>query len=500
MYLIFTVLCSGCVLLCLGDDDGFATTSYDYKKSAPHRWQLNNEDSTELNIKRNNIADTTHFPDTLESPDERGEEPESSEFNSDALKSFLQTYAKKFKKPTQSNDRFSEETEEEIASSELPKLESISSSEKGNVPQTADKSKSWDLMSIRKTSNPFDHKTGWVSLEAVPWSVSKVSKWEGKPDIKPHPNDQEIPKIPIHHQMYPKPDYQQQENDNFARPEAFYKPKPNYNTYKPQYNDFPPDPNENEEHYYRPPTRPNYSQPPFQKYPQNSFPQQLETESEYDQRPPVRKYTTQKPFKNRFENYQNGGPGHSHYGDLITDGKPPNFPSYNDYYNRRLTASLDDHPPQHPENGNVLPPLEDSNVNMTTSHGGLLQVESTFQSVEEAQKQHAEKEKLKRRKATTALPPTTKKPWRIWRKKFQPTATTDGYIHSNEQTETVQNFPKTVAIASNPAGHDSAAVLAAVGAGMIPATMAMLVPMAMGGRRRRRSTKKLVYSFPLFNH
>lgn len=37
--------------------------------------------------------------------------------------------------------------------------------------------------------------------------------------------------------------------------------------------------------------------------------------------------------------------------------------------------------------------------------------------------------------------------------------------------------------------QDPSTIIAAVGAGLIPATMAMLVPMAMGGKRRKRELR-----------
>lgn len=51
----------------------------------------------------------------------------------------------------------------------------------------------------------------------------------------------------------------------------------------------------------------------------------------------------------------------------------------------------------------VLPPLKGSKVNMTTSHGGLLEVESSFQTVDEAKKEYHKNLKL-RRTTTTRKP------------------------------------------------------------------------------------------------
>lgn len=94
----------------------------------------------------------------------------------------------------------------------------------------------------------------------------------------------------------------------------------------------------------------------------------------------------------------------------------------------------------------VLPSLNGNNT--TTSHGGLLEVEKTFKTVDESQKEFAAAEKL------SVL---IKKPLRR----------------------------QTVSRPSN------AAVLAAVGAGMLPATMGMMLPIMLG--RKKRSSVLSVY-------
>lgn len=109
----------------------------------------------------------------------------------------------------------------------------------------------------------------------------------------------------------------------------------------------------------------------------------------------------------------------------------------------------------------VLP--ADNSTNTTLSHGGLLEVESSLQTVEEAQREHAAKMlKLKPLKPADALKsPSTIK------------------TNSRRSGEGVQVFS-----ASPADGQGKTAMLAAIGAGMIPATMAMLLPMVLGRRRR----------------
>lgn len=112
----------------------------------------------------------------------------------------------------------------------------------------------------------------------------------------------------------------------------------------------------------------------------------------------------------------------------------------------------------------VLP--ADNSTNTTLSHGGLLEVEKTLQTVEEAQREHA----AKMMKLNTLKPEDVS----------SPPPTQSARQNSRRSVDQVQVF------AASPAGGDQSktAVLAAIGAGMIPATMAMLLPMVLGRRKR----------------
>lgn len=94
----------------------------------------------------------------------------------------------------------------------------------------------------------------------------------------------------------------------------------------------------------------------------------------------------------------------------------------------------------------------------------MLEVEKTLQTVEEAQREHAAK----------MLKLNTLKPEDV--PHGEPVRQ-----NSRRSADTVRVFA-----ASPSTGQSKTAVLAAIGAGMIPATMAMLLPMVLG--RRRRST------------
>ena len=91
----------------------------------------------------------------------------------------------------------------------------------------------------------------------------------------------------------------------------------------------------------------------------------------------------------------------------------------------------------------VLPSI--NGINTTVSHGGLLEVENTFKTVDQSQKEYEQNNKL------------TKVPTIIRQRPFKNT------------------------MIGKPS---KAAVFAAVGAGMLPVTMAMMIPMMLGRRKR----------------
>lgn len=308
---------------------------------------------------------------------------------------------------------------------------------------------------------------GWVTLEAVPWSTSKVSKWHS--NAKPNR----------------WPDVGESKPTWFNRP---YDP-PNYDVrpaYRPVYNkvDDKYDKYESQDWSLDLPSRPSWEQ----DYQQSGS-------SYYD-----KVGTPHKHYDNKDCN--------KNHNDLITDGRPGNFPTqplgfapYSDTYrrptsvvyadlvsaNRPTLISEQRHPVTHPTSGDgqwvllsttkgyqypknrqrsleinpavlsarksvrltVLPALNGSDVNMTTSHGGLLQVDAAFESVDDARKSYIRKLKFN----GTGI-----------RKRHR--------IKVNAQPQPVSNAP------------DATAVLAAVGAGMVPATMAMVMPMVLGRKRR----------------
>lgn len=393
----------------------------------------------------------------------------TTEDTAQALKNFLKSYSEKVRRK---NDQHSDRRMEEIPliakGDDTPKNR-LANLYLDDVERGNGRPKEWDLLHVdRHKHNPYEDRNGWVSLDAVPWSVSKISKWQSNYEPQ-HQRPEEIDR-----------------NYN-KRPWSQKPPQPTYNYQIADYTD-----KRYSDMYTRPSTFYNHK---------------------------VQVHTERSPYQEHSYEY-----GHKHNEncnqDIITDGQPANFPINNDY-NRRRGTSHDTSPESHPSNGDgewillsttkgykrqkprersmqdlsdsqsvsthrsvhltVLPPLKNSKVNMTTSHGGLLQVESTFQSVEQAQKAYVKKMRLRNKTTTTTHPPIVtrkvkinKKPIkRVIKKKYK--IRPQRLIQSSNSTKPITQT------------SDTSAVLAAVGAGMIPATMAMLVPMAISGKRKKRN-------------
>lgn len=362
-------------------------------------------------------------------------EEENERDRSEALKEFLANYAEN-----------------------LRKSKPMQSQEEPDVEQQGEKSKSWNLLSIHKHKHPYEDNKGWVSLEPVPWSVSKISKWQpNRPNEKPY-------------------DVNKYEN--------------------PYFNVKPTSASDKYDVYYvnKPEVVPQYPKP----------------SAIYGQKVHL---DYRKPANGFYKHEHDEDCKHNDNSDIITDGLPPNFPSAYQPETIKRRGAAETYPESHPFNGDgewvllsttkgykypkprqrsidineansigthrgvrltVLPPLKGSKVNMTTSHGGLLQVDGTFETVEQSRNKLLKKQKVKRQQQR---PPTKRRKPKPQKNVAKP---------SKVISPTVATVPR------RTPESDSSAVLAAVGAGMIPATMAMLMPMAMNGRRRRRD----VFNYP----
>ncbi|KYN15091.1 hypothetical protein ALC57_12633 [Trachymyrmex cornetzi] len=445
---------------------------------------------------------------------------ESSTFNPDVLNKFLEDYANKVKSTTERNFKYpfrivkppveplmleidSEITETTTIHEQDDKFDQIS-----NATSTDDALSEALNDTLKRNkyygTNTYEDRNGWVTLEAIPWSKSKISKWQANPSTQ-----RPWPEI----KPWDKPSMKPWASDYTVRP-TYENNKPWYDKPKPNW------PESSEKPWQKPISRPSY-------HPDDASNQ-------------AQKWPPERPSWNKYD-------PHRPSSDIITDDRPSNFPStwskplsssyqfidkysdqsgdgsnWHDYpakYDQDRSRPtvvterpnfshyqyVNNHPPSHPASGDgqwillstnrgysksrqrsikfdtlnsaepfkrinttsrgneeeeeeetvpvmtskrqvrltVLPSINGTNT--TTSHGGLLEVEKTFKSVEQSRKEY-EMEKL-----STIPNILNKRPIR----------------HTTLSTK-----------------PSSSAVLAAVGAGMLPATMAMMIPMMLGRRKR----------------
>ncbi|KAJ0176204.1 hypothetical protein K1T71_008378 [Dendrolimus kikuchii] len=347
---------------------------------------------------------------------------------------------------------------------------------------------SWNILKVKQHKHPFDDKDGWVTLEPVPWSSSKISKW--KPNIKKHkPNP------------WSEDDNRFPDEDRFSSNQQFVN-NYNYPVKKPVLSR--PGFINNKLHVpadyeSESPSKPAWSKPQQASYPSMWSPDESRRPS--------------KPNCDTDEQYANDDSVYYGMSDsVVTDTRPSNFPfeyealhqassslkrplrrptqvvysgppdydgdrssrpPYGDgqwvllsttkgYRNKKRQRSLNLPPDEvatvtsHQAVSLTVLPVDNLRTNMTTSHGGMLEVEKSFQTVEES-KQDMDKQQDLDVAASENKPVKN----RVMRKKL------------------VSNV-----------SPDSSTLLAAVGAGMVPATMAMVVPMMLGRRRRRRDLRQ----------
>lgn len=358
-------------------------------------------------------------------------------YTQEELNGFLKKYVE------HNGDIPSDEASNKLANIYMDEAVNVLEGEKESG-KSQEKSKSWQLMQAQANKNPYDDRTGWVTLEPVPWSSSQVQKWE--------PN---------------------------KRPPAI-----------PQWNEDPP--------------QSSWNRPTPSKWPEKTW-----NKPTYEYKP------SNKPWADKYSRpASNYGDSYGSGSEIITDDRPssfPNEPARPTWYERPQTEVVYQgekeghlHPITHPSEGDgrwvllsstkgysvphrsranqrslfitgkpsdgtpsikshrsvrltVLPPLNGT-MNTTTIHGGLVEVEQTHQTVDEAHRAHVAKMlKLETMSPTSAA-------------LKQPQAT----------RRSIKVYP--VRAPQNQARNN--AMLAAVGAGMIPATVAMMLPMVLGRRRR----------------
>ncbi|KAL1138420.1 hypothetical protein AAG570_008484 [Ranatra chinensis] len=335
--------------------------------------------------------------------------PTFKPFSQEELNKFLYDYSSKHGKHPNSNSA-TKKVSNVYVDDPLNILEKTK-----EPPSAQDKSKSWHLINSQVHNHPYDDHTGWVTLEPVPWSSSHVQKWEPNQSSKPQDHWDQIETQPSN-----KPSYE-------------YKPTP-----KPHWTN-------NQQSWNNNNNKPQWanswdSQPDIiTDGGPAGFPQHESHNSHWSSS------QNHKPH-----NYPSEGNGQW---VLLSSTKGYSYPNRNKAYQRSLTMTTN---PTSTISSRrsvkliVLPALNGT-ANTTTSHGGLLEVEKTFQTVEESQREHAAK-MLKLEALHT----------------------------SRRSSAAFKVYP----LQGGDSKSNSKAVLAAVGAGMVPATMAMLLPMVFGRKKR----------------
>lgn len=444
-------------------------------------------------------------------------------YSPDLLNKFLKEYADRFKNADEKTKLQLQQIQQQIEDESYVPMND-KSYQKNKISEKIDlhlqthnsEASQWDRSDPKRNKHPYDDDDGWVTLEAVPWSRSKISKWKansykinkpsntymyGDEDRDPSINTDRF-SLP----GYGKPDL---EADN-TRPFDFERPinRPDPMDYGSNYgSNHGSNYGSNHGSNYGSNHGSNYGSNHGSSYGSNhgsnhgSNYGSSQQDSDWSNEQPSRPSWARPPHHSnsdhnncnhedhhiavdvnrRFSNKYQTNDG------IITDGQADEFPSYSESNFKRPTQALhanSKHPSTHPSNGDgewvllsttkgyqlpkkrqralsiqphtisahksikltVLPAVDGSKENMTTSHGGMLEVEPSFHTVEESRKIQ-ENEALK------------KNGTRYKRVKIRNVMTTDS-------------------------GHDSSAVIAAVGAGLVPATVAMIMPMVLGRKRR----------------
>lgn len=178
--------------------------------------------------------------------------------------------------------------------------------------------------------HPYDKNNGWVTLEAVPWSKSKVSKWQSS--VKPSSNSGNY-------------NYASGNGGNYNRPS---RPLP-YN-YEEDYGNT----NDNDDYYSQKPSRPTFQNnqfygpsssannrptpPPESSYSHHSHPPHFDNDYRPNRPPPQ----SERPsYQNERPSYQPDRPTGGYKPDIITDNRPSNFPNHEHSYDHNRPNAYD---------------------------------------------------------------------------------------------------------------------------------------------------------------
>lgn len=429
-----------------------------------------------------------------DSEDKEHERTRTTVYSPDLLKKFLTDYADKVKKPSDSAAASTEKKEK------LQEILLFDDDEEDNFPLNSQPEEKyghqqWGQSNNKKHKYDTDQRydrpnSGWVTMDVIPWSSSKVSKWQGH-----------VQKLPSRPQTdYSRPDYVSVEDFDDDRYNSHYRPS------RPSYGDY-----DEVDRFSSSSSAGGYNK--FNKY--------------HDKKPYYDYQTSASNQNNNYhqQHHHTTSPGENTpnkdiyrpwRGDIITDNRAPDFPDHHHssaYPNKKRrpaspSSPYDNHsgeshsynynshhphtrPTDSPDSGNgewilvsttkgyhfprhgqraiaMKPPSfaghKSVQLSVTNPKGSTFSFDSDQHSQQHLLYGGDQSGEQSMHSTTgTAAPPVKKTTTTVQKKKVV----------------------KKVFPVKSP-GVDGSAVLAAVGAGMVPATVAMLMPMLAGRRRRKR--------------
>ncbi|XP_020281066.1 uncharacterized protein LOC109853392 isoform X2 [Pseudomyrmex gracilis] len=227
---------------------------------------------------------------------------ETSTFNPDVLNKFLEEYANKIKTTTERDFKYpfrivkpppeplvleiDDETTETTTAQQQEEDEKFD--QNANATSTDDALSEALNDTVKRNKyygvSTYEDRNGWVTLEAIPWSKSKISKWQANPSTQ-----RPWPEI----KPWDKPSMKPWASD--------YSIRPTYENNKPWYDKPKPWSETSEKPWQKPISRPSYHSD--------------------DNNNQAQIWPPERPSWNKY------GDSHRPNSDIITDDRPANFPS-----------------------------------------------------------------------------------------------------------------------------------------------------------------------------
>lgn len=265
-------------------------------------------------------------------------------YSPELLQKFLKDYANKFYNAATSiasAERISFEKDKYFDPQEQTNINEDDGNRRFSSAENDDKSEELEDVQQRKNyrpgNHPYNKNSGWVTLDAVPWSKSKVSRWQS--NQKPQNNyNNNRPYRPPSSSAY---DYNFDESNNDS--DDFYIPKPSRPTYHNNqfYNNRP---QAQESHSWH--TSQQFHSSHGSNFERPNRPSDIIT----DNRP------SNFPIEENYQHHQSNKPQHNNYAFSKPYNRPSSYESSNDYSfsnqgNNHYSFKDGPHPNTYPQNG-----------------------------------------------------------------------------------------------------------------------------------------------------